>query len=211
MPKLNIAPTKSNLLLLRHQLAFAVEGYDLLEQKRQILIIEMMSRLNKAREAEGRVAAASGGAFGALREAVLDAGSEAVDRAALGVTSKPEADVTGQHVMGMHLPAVKTQVEAAGVQFGLSGTSANTDEAMKRFAALLPLLAQLAELETAVLRLARELRKTQRRCNALSRIFIPNYRDTIAYVASSLEERERESIVILKMIRDRLSQSADRN
>ena len=44
----------------------------------------------------------------------------------------------------------------------------------RRFVEVLPLLAELAELENAVLRLARELRKTQRRCNALSKIFIPN-------------------------------------
>ena len=52
MSKLNIAPTKSNLLNLKRQLAFAEEGYDLLEQKRQILIFELMSRLSRARNAE---------------------------------------------------------------------------------------------------------------------------------------------------------------
>ena len=52
MGKLNVAPTKSNLLALKRQLAFAEEGYDLLEQKRQILIFELMSRLNRARDAE---------------------------------------------------------------------------------------------------------------------------------------------------------------
>jgi vacuolar-type H+-ATPase subunit D/Vma8 len=30
MPKLNVAPTKSNLLSLKRQLLFAEEGYDLL-------------------------------------------------------------------------------------------------------------------------------------------------------------------------------------
>lgn len=49
----------------------------------------------------------------------------------------------------------------------------------------------------------RELRKTQRRCNALSKLFIPNYRETVAYIAGSLEEREER--IILKMTRDRLA------
>jgi V/A-type H+-transporting ATPase subunit D len=75
---------------------------------------------------------------------------------------------------------------------------------MIRFAALLPLIAALAELENTVMRLAGELRKTQRRCNALSKIFIPDYRETINYILGSLEERERESFVILKMIRERM-------
>ena len=67
-------------------------------------------------------------------------------------------------------------------------------------------LAELAELENAVLRLARELRKTQRRCNALSKNFLPAYRETIGYITAALEERERESFILFKMIRDRLAQ-----
>jgi len=47
--------------------------------------------------------------------------------------------------------------------------------------------------------------KTQRRCNALSNLFIPNYRETVAYIAGFLEEREREERIILKMTRDRLA------
>ena len=77
---------------------------------------------------------------------------------------------------------------------------------MRRFVEALPLLAELAELENAVLRLAREVRKTQRRCNALSKLFIPDYRETIAYIMGSLEERERESLMILKLTRDRLAE-----
>jgi V/A-type H+-transporting ATPase subunit D len=97
------------------------------------------------------------------------------------------------------------RAEPPGVQFGIGGTSASTDAALRRFAELLPLLVTLAELQNAVLRLARELRKTQRRCNALSKLFIPDYRETIGYIVSALEERERESFVILKLIRDRLA------
>ncbi len=203
MAKLNLAPTKSNLLALKRQLAFAEEGYDLLEQKRQLLIFELMSRLGRARAAEDAVTSALRHAFAALREALLDIGSEALDRAALGVQLDHRVAVADQHLMGLKLPRVTVRTEPEGVQFGVGGTSAHTDLAMRRFVAVLPLLAELAELETAVLRLSRELRKTQRRCNALSKIFIPDYRETISYILGALEERDRESFIILKMIRDR--------
>lgn len=206
MAKLNIAPTKSSLLGLKKQLAFAEEGYDLLEQKRQILIFELMSRLNRARDVEMKIADAFKRAFVKLHEATLDIGSEALDRAALGISMDHQITLAGQHLMGMKIPHVTVNTEPVSVQFGVGGTSANTDLAMRRFVEALPLLAELAELENAVLRLARELRKTQRRCNALSKIFIPNYRETIGYIVGALEERERESFIILKMIRDRLSQ-----
>jgi len=204
MAKLNMAPTKSNLLVLRRHLAFAEEGYDLLEQKRQILIFELMSRLDRARNAEQNIAEALRRAFAALREAQLDTGTEMLRQATLAVLMEHRIKLSDQHLMGMKIPAVTGQAEKTGVRFGLNGTSSNTDLAMHHFIEVLPLLAELAELENAVMRLARELRKTQRRCNALSKIFIPDYRETIAYIVGALEERERESFVILKMIRDRI-------
>ncbi len=203
MPKLNVPPTKSKLLALKRQLAFAEEGYDLLDQKRQILIFELMSRLDRAQEAERRVEDTLRRAHAALREALLDVGSEAVDRAALGVRMEHQTTLAPQPLMGLRVPHVQAQVEAPSVRFGFSDTSANTDLAMQRFVEALPLIAELAELENAVIRLARELRKTQRRCNALSKILIPAHKETISYITASLEERERESFTILKMIRAR--------
>ena len=63
--RLNVAPTKSSHLLLKQQLDFARNGFDLLEQKRQILVYELMSRVGRARDLERRVAEALGPAFAA--------------------------------------------------------------------------------------------------------------------------------------------------
>ncbi|NLF23200.1 MAG: V-type ATP synthase subunit D [Lentisphaerae bacterium] len=202
---LNVAPTKSNHLALSRQLDFARNGYDLLEQKRQILVYELMSRLGRARDIERRVAEALGPAFAALRQASLDIGSAALDDAALAVRLRHEVTLGDQVVMGIRLPTVAIRAAEEQAQFGLGGTSAGVDDAMTRFLAALPLLGQLAELENAVLRLARELRKTQRRCNALSRIFMPEYEATIDFISASLEEREREAFVNLRMIKQRLA------
>jgi V/A-type H+-transporting ATPase subunit D len=204
MAKLNIAPTKSNFLALKRQLAFAEEGYDLLEQKRQILILELMSRLARAGEVEDQVATALRRARSALREATLDIGSLALERAVAGLPPDAGLKLTDQRLMGLSLPHLTFQAVRAGAPFGIIGTSVNTDLARRRFGDLLPLLAELAELQNAVLRLARELRKTQRRCNALSKIFIPAYRETIRYISGTLEERERESLTILKIVQRRL-------
>jgi V/A-type H+-transporting ATPase subunit D len=111
MGKLNIAPTKSNLLVLKRQLAFAEEGYDLLEQKRQILIFEMMSRLNRACDAEQSAYEALRRAFAALREARLDEGSAAIDKAILAVKMDHQVDISDQHLMGMKIPHVTVRTE----------------------------------------------------------------------------------------------------
>lgn len=101
MTKLNVAPTKSSYLTLSRQLDSAKEGYDLLDQKRQILVYELMSRLGRARDAERRLAAALAPAHEALREAVLDVGSGGVDRAALGVAFDHQIELDQQNLMAI--------------------------------------------------------------------------------------------------------------
>lgn len=204
MPRLNIQPTKSNLLSLKRQLAFAEEGYDLLENKRQVLIFELMSRLGGAQRVEAAARDCLRLAFVELREALLDIGSEALDRASLAVGPAPGVTIAHQHVVGIPVPRVTVSLEPFGVQFGVGGTSGHADAALRRFTEALQVLAELSELQTTVIRLARELRKTQRRCNALSKIFIPECKKSINEVAGSLEERERESFAVLRLIRKRL-------
>ena len=205
MAVLHIPPTKSSLLATRRQLAVAEEGYDLLEQKRQILVFELMKRVRRARELERRLDAELPAAHAALREATLDTGSRAIDQAAAGVPLGHEIQLGRQHLMALKLPQAAATVVPHGLPFGVSGTSGQADLAVSRFSALLPLLAELASLQTAIQRLAAELRRTQRRCNALGKIFIPNTRQTLATIVSILEEREREAFVTTRMIRDRLA------
>lgn len=208
MALLNIAPTKSSLLTLKHQLAVAEEGYDLLEQKRQILVFELIKRLDHARALERQIDETLPRAFAAIREASLDIGSRAIEQAAAGVHAERQITISTVHLMGLRLPRVAVRLGPTGLPFGVGGTSVNTDTSQERFTSVLPLLAELAEAETTMLRLATELRRTQRRCNALSKIFIPNYRQTISVIVLNLEEREREAFVMTRMIRDRLSVEA---
>ena len=106
--------------------------------------------------------------------------------------------------MGVKLPEAFPVIAAPGAGFGPGGTPAGAAAAVKVFTGALEGLAGLAGFDTAAARLALELKKTQRRCNALSKKLIPDCRETIAFLGGSLEERERESFVILKMVRNRL-------
>ena len=52
MARLNVAPTKSVQLNLRRDLEMATEGYNLLEQKREILVMEMMRLLDRVQHVQ---------------------------------------------------------------------------------------------------------------------------------------------------------------
>ena len=203
MAKLEVPPTKSTLLALKRNLEFAQEGFDLLEQKRQILVYELMSRLEAARRAQQAVDEALAPAFRALREAALRSGTEAMGREALAVAAQHRIEVTTRSVMGLSLPMVRVEHEAPKPEFSVAGGTALSDKVMRRFTEALEAVARLAEVENAVLRLASEVRKTQRRVNALEKIFIPDHKETIAYIEGVLEEREREEFVIMKRAKSR--------
>ena len=204
MPKLDVPPTKSSLLVLQHSLEFAEEGFDLLEQKRQILVLELMRRVEVDRRIQDEVDAVMGAALEAVREAALRSGTEALARESLGIRRQHQVDVQSRSVMGIDIPTITVHHEAAKPEFGVAGGSALSDEVMRRFSEALDAIARLAEVENSVTRLASEVRRTQRRVNALEKIFIPEYRQTIGYIEDVLEEREREQFVIMKMAKRHL-------
>lgn len=207
---MNMPATKSAVLELRRQLVFAEEGFSLLDQKKELLLAELAERSGRAARERTLAQKALGKAFADLREAELDAGSEAVARAALGARPAYRMEIRERRLMGIKLPEALAAAETPAAAFGPGGTPAAAAAAARSFTAALTFLAALAGSETSALRLARELKKTQRRCNALSKKIIPDCRETMAYLGGSLEERERESFVILKMIRNRLRLEGNR-
>jgi len=204
MARLNVAPTKSNYLQLRRNLSFIKEGFDLLNQKREILVIELMHTVERAKYIQRAVADRMREAYEALARANMALGTFNVKREALACTFTHELRITHRRLMGLDLPTVEAKNQPRTVQGSLGGSSAELDEVIARFLSALELIAELAQIENSVWRLARELRKTQRRVNALEKIFIPSYEETIKYIADTLEEKEREAFFLLKLIKGRL-------
>jgi len=202
--KLNLPPTKSSSLAIARELDFATEGHDLLEQKRQILMLELMQYIDSAKRQQAQVDRLLADAHAALREAATRVGSQRLARDALAVPISQDVTLSEHRVMGLSVPHVQTQPTQTAPSFAFADGSLKSDQAMTLFAKALDAIAGLAETQNAVFRLARELRKTQRRVNALNKIFIPDRRETLAYIGSTLEEREREAFVIMRIIRDRL-------
>jgi V/A-type H+-transporting ATPase subunit D len=204
MARYEVAPTRTNLNRLKEELSFADEGYQLLEQKREILVVELKRFTARAIEAQKRVDDELRQAFAALKEAELSNGLSGVSSSARAVNVEADIRLRLRKVMGVSIPAARLDLRDSLPYFGPQATSVWTDEAIVRFKNALAAIAQLAETRISVIRLAREIQKTIRRVNALEKVFIPDYRETIKYVEDSLEESDRESFFIMKLVRDRL-------
>jgi V/A-type H+-transporting ATPase subunit D len=207
MARLNIPSTKSNLLRLSDELVFAREGRDLLDEKREILIMEIMGALEDAYRKRLTMEKEIAEAYKSLSEAKVLMGTEDVRRAALGIRSEADVAIYDRSVMGVVVPVVQVNwSKTEKPRYGFAGTTFALDKATKIFSSSLELLVELAEIETTLWRLATELKKVQRRFNALDQILIPQYEETVKYIEYTIEEKEREILFQLKRLKEKLKQ-----
>uniref|UniRef100_A0A7C3E8T7 V-type ATP synthase subunit D n=1 Tax=Gracilinema caldarium TaxID=215591 RepID=A0A7C3E8T7_9SPIR len=201
MAREQIAPTKSNLIKVKERLATAIEGYDLLEQKREILVMELMDTVESIKILERDLDKKIATAYPALKKMLLVMGREKADR--LSRHSRQRVELLEKRVMvaGMNLPSLEVKLSDLELTYSPANSFAECDETVVEFYELLKILTELAAVRTIAWRLAREVRKTQRRVNALEKQVIPTARETKAFIESSLEEREREAFFSSKLLK----------
>lgn len=207
----HVTATRSELLARRAQIALAVQGRDLLEEKRDALkreftrlgatVLEAMETLEE-RCAEGRRV---------LSQAVAAEGPEAVGSAALAAAGSIEVGLHTRSVAGVAIVEVdKPPVRRARTDRGysLGATSARVDRVAEAFEAQLDLLLDVVASELSLRRLAAEIARTTRRVNALDQVLIPRLEAERDAIATVLEERALEDRVRLTRARARSGRAA---
>ena len=203
----NVAPTKTNLLRLRDELKFAKLGYELLDQKRNILVVELLTLVDQAIDYEAKVDAALARSYASLEDAVLAMGKLKVEALAGAINIGASIELRQRRVMGVPLPVVETAFQDNAPYYSPLDTSVSMDSAVLAFREALGLLGRLAELKVSIVRLANEVRKTIRKVNALEKIAIPDLEDSLGYIQNRLEESERDMFVLMKLVKDRLAKA----
>jgi V/A-type H+-transporting ATPase subunit D len=201
MPRIAVAPTKSNLMRVRERLTIALEGYDLLEQKREILVMELMRKVDQVKHLESELDRRLETAYPALRRMLLVAGREKAGMLSQGIRYETNVKEKTLREAGMTLPGLEAQLPRPELKYSAVSSFAECDETVVEFFELLKILTELASLRTAAWRLAREVRKTQRRVNALQKMVIPQAKETKIYIEAALEEKERDSFFTSKLLK----------
>jgi V/A-type H+-transporting ATPase subunit D len=201
MAKENIAPTKSNLLRVKERLMIAQEGYDLLEQKREILVMELMRTVEQVKILERDLNNRIETAYPALKRMLIVVGRDRADRISKNVRYRFDIEEKRVSVAGMNLPSLQVHMPSIELKYSPANSFAECDETVVEFFELLKILTELAAVRTIAWRLAREVRKTQRRVNALEKQVIPTARETKVFIEAALEERDRESFFSSKLLK----------
>lgn len=199
--EVTLFPTKGNLIIARNTLALSKQGYDLLDKKRNILIAEMMGMIGQAEEIQSHIDSMFREAYASLQQANISLGINNVEQIGLSIEAEERVEIKVRSIMGVEIPMVSLPKENLKTQYGFARTTIALDEAHSMFAKVKQLTLALAEYENAIYRLAVNIKRTQKRANALMNIMIPRYEKLTRDIQNALEEKEREEFTRLKMIK----------
>ncbi|MDR1137981.1 MAG: V-type ATP synthase subunit D, partial [Synergistaceae bacterium] len=145
-----IAPTRGNLVKLQKSLSQALSGHDLLEQKRQVLMLELVRHIGAARSLQSDVIKIFDDSYNALREANISLGIDTVEDIAGSVPVTDEIVVRLRSVMGVEIPDIDEIDCSIMPSYSFICSTGAMDEAYRSFRKVLATLLKLAEVETSV-------------------------------------------------------------
>lgn len=185
----------------KSSLDFSKKGFELLDKKRNVLIREMMSFVSRAYALQEEINETFAKAYEALQNANIGSGITNVEDIAMCVEESKDYDIIFKSVMGVEIPKVMYEKQDVDPKYGFYRSNASIDEAMIEFNKVKYLTYELAEIENSIYKLAIEVKKTQKRANALQNIQIPKFDDIVKFVTGVLEEKEREDFFRLKVVK----------
>ena len=199
MAQQQIFPTKGNLMAAKRSLSQAQLGYELMDRKRNILIREMVSLSDKAKEIRDSIDKVFSDAYQSLQMANIVLG--VVTPLTKQIPEETGVHVTYRSVMGVELPTVTIDETPQIMVYSPELTNSQFDRAYICFNAAKHMAATLAEIENSIYRLSVAIKKTQKRANALKNILIPRYTEQVKFITNALEEKEREEFSRQKIIK----------
>ena len=194
-------PTKGNLILAKNSLALSRQGFELMDKKRNILIRELMELIEEASDIQKEIDTTFTSAYQALQKANIQMGIHEVEGISQKIPLEESIVIKRRSVMGTEIPKVEYEQHELKPHYAFWGTKMALDEACEKFQKVKELTIQLAQIETSAYRLAYNIKKTQKRANALQNITIPHYEGLAKSIQESLEEKEREEFTRLKVIK----------
>ena len=197
----NTFPTKGNLILAKNSLALARQGYGLMDKKRNILTRELMGLIDQAKGIQSEIDATFTEAYQALQQANIDMGINYVQEIGLSIPVEDSIKIKTRSIMGTEIPLVQYDEKPVVPSYSFYSTTESLDIAKLKFEKVKELTIRLSMVENSAYRLATNIKKTQKRANALKNITIPTYEALTKSISNALEEKEREEFTRLKVIK----------
>jgi len=207
--------TKRNLLQAKSNLELAQQGHDLLDRKRQVLLIELSNISNKVEALHTELNQKIKIAERILILAQMFMGTDSVLKISRSI-HPIHVQIHTYSIMGVVIAQIglcSAEHHDLGQSpvkherrppYGMNETVSILDEAVIVWQEVRDVMLKLAEAEIATYRLNFHLKQAQKRASALNNITIPDLKKQIKYIQEQLEEHERDELARLKISKSRL-------
>jgi len=189
--------TKGFLLDLKRRLEFVKDAHDLLEMKRDQLMIELRKALERLKELRRIVEDEAEEVYRELSLLHSTLGSADLETYSAYLRGRMEVKMIPRSVIGVVTPMLR-EIDIPDYK---NLYPPQIIPLAEKTSTLMRDLAKLAELEAYIENLAEDLRKINVRVNALEKVVIPSYEETIRRIQDVLDDEMLEEVVRLKLIK----------
>ncbi len=207
--KLDVNPTRMELLRLKKRLVLAKRGHKLLKDKQDELVRNFLSIIEDTKRLRIEIDNEIESVFQSYSLAEGIVGGEVIENLFAIPSAKTKLKSETRKIMNLKVPKFTVEIEGDPYEYGKAVSSVLVDNSVKRFGNLLQSLLKLAELEKTSILLAEEIEKTRRRVNALEYILIPNLTETIKYITMKLSEMERSNLTRIMKVKEMIQQKRE--
>ncbi len=210
MARENVRPTRLELIRTRRRIALAKRGLDLLKLKRSALIVEFFRIAGETLELKSTLKTKLALGYASIRRAERLEGSTRLENISMMLPNVANLKVVPRNVMGVRTPSLDGAQYVPYDPVTLVGLPTSVNESLRNFQECYKLVLVVAEKENAMRRLLKEIEKTKRRANAIENVLIPRLSETARYIKFRFDEMERDSFSMLKTVKHKMEQAAEK-
>lgn len=205
-------PSRMSLQMFKGKKKAAALGHSLLKKKADALKARQRELLEEILKAKLELNDAIKDSYFSHTKATYAAGD--FNKTVLSQVGKPMMKLSPktQNVTGVKLLSFEQVEDRIGRQesnLGIARGGEQIEKCRKTFTSALSLLIKIGGLQTSFQSLDEAIKVTNRRVNALDCVVIPKMTNTVAYISSELDEREREDLFRLKKVIENKKKIAD--
>ena len=197
------APTKANLIAAKDQLSLLNTGLDILDKSRKALIGAHDSKIKQRDELNDQVNETIARVSKNFKKAMVTMGEAKLNDIASLLPVDNSIIPKESEFMQTKVYDIDFTPQKLSLSYSFYETNETFDQAVLSFNELKSKILKLAELDSTINNLDRQIKKTSKKVNSLEKVQIPKLEDRIKEISSLIEEKEREEFSKTKMVKDR--------
>ncbi len=193
-----------NLLNLKRQIKMATQGASLLKNKRDALMNEFRKLLGDVIRERKKLEEEIRRSVNILMITIGIDGMEALESAALSSGRRLEIEIIPRRAWGVRVTEfkygsiIRSLAEKGFIPLSVTSRITLTADSFER---AIDTVLKVIPLEYKLKKFGEEIRKTNRRVNALEQKLIPELQEQVKFISQVLEDREREDKFRLKILK----------